>query len=244
VRTLLTPRWIAGHLLAIVGVVAFVSLGFWQLRRLDDRRSFNDAVETALEGPATDLETALAAGSEYRRVRVEGEFDPSTEVLVLRSRAGTSGHHVLTPLLLGDGSAVLVDRGWVPLSFDSTPVAQAPPPSGRVGVEGLLWPSQAGSVPDELPTVARRIDPAIVDPFVDSAVIGGRYLVLESPATEPYPIPVGTPELTEGSHLSYAVQWFLFAAVVVAGYPLLLRRVVQSSERGSSRSKTIDDPAS
>jgi cytochrome oxidase assembly protein ShyY1 len=229
-RRLLTSRWIAGHILAVVGLVAFVLLGLWQLRRLDDRQTFNSAVETAVEREAVTLDEALAAGGEFVRVRAEGTFDPASDVLVLRSRNGTSGHHVLTPLLLDDGRGVLVDRGWVPISHDATPVVQAAPPDGAVTVEGILWPAQEGGVPDDLPTVARRIDPAIVDPFVTADLVAP-YLVLESPVPAEYPIPAGTPELTEGSHLSYAVQWFLFAVVVAVGYPILLRRTLAATRR-------------
>lgn len=231
---LLSPRWIAGHLLAAVGVVTFVALGFWQLRRLDDRRAFNEAVEVALSQPAVDLDTALQEGSEYRRIRVEGSFDSGHEMLVLRSRDGVSGHHVLTPLVVDGGRALLVDRGWVPIEVAATPVSDAPPPAGRVVVEGLLWPAQTGSVPAELPTVARRIDPDIVGPHLDAEVVSGAYLVLESPSPEGFPLPAERPDLDEGPHLSYAVQWFLFAAVVVVGYPILLRRA--ASKRGPGRS--------
>jgi cytochrome oxidase assembly protein ShyY1 len=230
VQRLLTPRWIAGHVLAVIGIVVFVLAGFWQLRRLDERRTFNAAVEAAIATPATDLDSALAADGEYVRVELDGRFDTSHETLVLRSRGGTSGHHVLTPFLLDDGRGVLVDRGWVPIDYDTTPVMEAPPPQGRVTVEGILWPAQSGGVPDELPTVVRRIDPAIVDPFVDADLIDS-YLLLEAPVTADLPIPADTPELNEGSHLSYAVQWFLFGAVVVVGYPILLRRTLGATRR-------------
>lgn len=246
-RRLLTPRWIAGHLLAMAGIAAFVALGFWQLRRLDEKRALNAAVEAAVEAPVAPLETVLASGDSYRRVAAEGTFDTAHEVLVLRSRSGVSGYHVLTPLVLDGGVGVLVDRGWVPPEFDTTPVAGAPPPAGRVRVEGLLWPPQAGAggPPAELPTVVRGIDPALVDPFVD-ADLAAPYLILEAPGGNGYPIPAGTPELSEGSHLSYAVQWFLFAAVVAIGYPILLRRVAAGRSRSSrsSRSKTTRDASS
>ena len=227
-RRLLTPRWIAGHLLAIVGIVTFIMLGFWQVRRLDDRRDFNASVEAAVASVPISLDQALAQGGEYLRVRVAGSFAPDAEVLVLRARNEISGFHVLTPLVLDDGRGVLVDRGWVPIEFDEAPVTEAPPPAGIVDVVGILWPAQEGSGDLEVhSSVVRRIDPAIVDLLVDAELVDP-YLVLETPAPEGLPIPAGTPELTEGSHLSYAVQWFLFAAVVVVGYPILLRRTVRS----------------
>ncbi len=230
-RRLLTPRWIAGHLLAVIGIALFVSLGLWQLRRLDERREFNAAVEAAVAAPAVGLDEALSSDADYRRIEVGGEFDQSNEVLVLRSRRGTSGYHVLTPLVLGDGRGILVDRGCVPIRFDSAPVLEAPPPAGSVSVTGILWPAEPGGDLEIHSSVVRRIDPAIVDPVVAADLIGP-YLVLESPQPADLPIPAGTPELTEGSHLSYAGQWFLFAAVVAVGYPLLLRRVIRFGDGG------------
>jgi cytochrome oxidase assembly protein ShyY1 len=97
-----------------------------------------------------------------------------------------------------------------------------------VAVTGILWPAEEGTDLEVHSSVVRRIDPAIVDLVVDADLIDP-YLVLQSPAPDVYPIPVGTPELTEGSHLSYAVQWFLFAAVVVIGYPILLKRTMGPS---------------
>ncbi len=227
-RRLLTPRWIAGHFLAIVGIVAFISLGFWQLRRLEDRRAFNDAVEAAIASEIMTLDDALAAGGEYFRVRVTGTFETEAEVLVLRSRNQVSGYHILTPLLSDEGRGVLVDRGWVPIELDQAPVTDAPPPEGPVEIVGILWPPQDGGGDLEVhSSVVRRIDPDIVDPLVAADLIDP-YLVLEAPVPDGLPFPAGAPELTEGSHLSYAVQWFLFAAVVVVGYPILLRRTARS----------------
>jgi len=121
VRTLLRPRWIVGHVVAVVFVIAFVMLGFWQLRRLDEKRTFNHAVTVALEAAPVPIADAPAGG--YTRVMATGTYDPSVEALTLRSLDGTSGYHVLTPLVLADGAAVLVDRSngqvKLPLPFFS-----------------------------------------------------------------------------------------------------------------------------
>ena len=222
--TLLRPRWIAGHVLALVAVVVFVSLGFWQLRRLDEKRDFNTSVAAGLEAPSVWIG---AAGSEpYIRVTATGVYVVDAEALVLRSRNGVSGHHVLTPLDLGDGNGVLVDRGWVPITLDRPGDPAAAPPSGEVVVEGVLWPAQSGAVPDDLAPVVPRIDPALHDGSVPFGLELSRYLVLleQDPASGEVPIAEEPPPLSEGPHLGYAVQWFLFAGVVLIGYPILLRR--------------------
>ena len=92
---------------------------------------------------------------------------------------------------------------------------------------GILWPAEEGDGDLEVhSSVVRRIDPEIIDLVVDADLVDP-YLVLEAPVPPQLPIPAGTPELSEGTHLSYAVQWFLFTAVVVVGYPILLRRTIR-----------------
>jgi len=230
VRTLLRPRWIVGHVVAVVFVIAFVMLGFWQLRRLDEKRTFNHAVTVALEAAPVPIADAPAGG--YTRVMATGTYDPSVEALTLRSLDGTSGYHVLTPLVLADGAAVLVDRGWVPITEDTPPVGGvAAAPTGEVTVTGILWPSEHQSVPDALPGTVRAIDPAVVDAFT-SYPMRPSYLVLQTadPAPGGLPVPPPLPELSDGPHLGYAVQWFLFAGVVIVGYPILLRRVARTQK--------------
>lgn len=224
-QRLVSPRWIAGHLLAVTAVVAFVSLGFWQLRRLDEKRTFNDSVEVGLAAPIAPI-GELPEGATYRRVRAEGTYDAAFETLVLRARDGVSGYHVLTPLVLTDGTAVLVDRGWVPIQYEEPGDPAFEAPLGTVSVTGMLWPDQEGSgVPEEYPRVVRRIDPEIQAAFAPYP-LRPEYLVLslQEPGQGGLPMTAAPPTLPEGPHLGYAVQWFLFAGVVVVGYPILLRR--------------------
>ncbi len=221
----MTPHWIAGHLLAVIGIATFVSLGFWQLDRLEEKRTFNDSLEAGLAAPVTPI-GELPEGATYRRVSAEGTYDPEFEALVLRARDGVSGYHVLTPLVLEDGSAVLVDRGWVPIQYDRPRDPWFAAPLGTISVTGMLWPDQEGSgVPDEFPDVVRRIDPEIQAAFAPYA-LRPEYLVLstQDPGQGGLPIVVEPPTLAEGPHLGYAVQWFVFVGVVVVGYPILLRR--------------------
>ena len=152
VRSLLTPRWLLGHLLALSLIVSFISFGFWQLRRLDQRDARNALLETRLSAPPqpyAELMTGLEARPDrtdpeaaYRRVSVSGRYDPANEVL-LRSRAldGQPGYHVLTPLRFAEDRALLIDRGWVPFELDNPPIEEAAPPES-VQVTGVLQPAQ------------------------------------------------------------------------------------------------------
>jgi cytochrome oxidase assembly protein ShyY1 len=216
-RPLLKPRWIAGHLLALVAIVVFVLAGMWQLRRHDEKVALRAEVEAALERDPVSIDRVPDGA--FSRVVVGGTLDIDFEMRVLRSNGGESGYEILTPLLLDDGTAVLLDRGWIPLD-DPVPI-----PSQTIGGEGVLWPPESGSVPDAFPEFVARVDPAIVAAFAPYDV-REEYLILtfQQPDFDPRIRPPEVGEVSLGPHLGYAGQWFLFTAVVVIGYPLLLRR--------------------
>ncbi len=231
-RFLRTPRWIVAHVLLVGVAAACVSLGFWQLRRLDERRAFNARVEQGLEAVQVPLAGVLgepASSLAYRRVVATGRYLPREEVLLgPLSRDGAPGYDVLTPLVTSAG-AVLVDRGWVPFALSTPPVAPARPPEGEVTVTGYLLPERAARRAG--PVGAQQLD-FVSDPDIArlqeqvSAPLAPVYLVLleQAPAPGDLPRPGVVPELSEGPHLSYAVQWFLFATIAVVGYPFLIRR--------------------
>jgi surfeit locus 1 family protein len=218
-------------IVAIATIVAAVciSLGFWQLQRLADRRALNAEIRAARSAPLTPVRTAddIRALSAFRPVVVEGTYDIEDEVLLYgRSLDGEPGHFVVTPLALDDGSGVLVLRGWVPFSLDSAPVGEAAPIARDVVVEGwLIAPESRGQ---------SRPDPRGIVRTLDISGIGDRLpfdlapfaiqLRAQDPPNAELPVPVPLPELSEGPHLSYAIQWFCFAAVAVAGAAILVRR--------------------
>lgn len=252
---LLSGKWIMGHLLALVLVVAFVNFGFWQLRRLDQARTRNEMIEARSALPDQRLAEAVALGADmtYVPVVASGVYDPDHEVLLRgRSTGGQPGFHVLTPLVLaaseGDlaGTAVLVERGWVPYDMDEVPVQAALPPAQEVTVRGELHPPQvpptgflaplaAHDPPEGVLVQSFYVDVARLQPQMPYDLVGA-YLKLreQAPPTAgnfPTPLPVEVHDL--GPHLGYAIQWFSFAVIGVVGYAFLLRSVTRS--RGGSR---------
>ena len=214
---------------AVTIAATCVALGFWQLRRLHDRRVSNELIRSHRVGPVVEVGSApqRLAGLEYRPAEAAGRYDTAHEVLVFgRALNEEPGHLVVTPLVLEDGSAVLVIRGWVPFEMQTPPVRQAAPPSGPVSVTGYLVPDEGdgGVVPEE--GVIRTLDVrgiASTLPYEVAAL--PIQLKAQSPAQpgdlpRPYPLP----ELSEGPHLSYAIQWFAFATIAVVGGVLLVRR--------------------
>ena len=211
-RFALRGRWLVGTVLVLAIAALCVRLGFWQLDRLDERKERNAlvAARAAEEGgplPA-DPDEAL-----YRRVTVTGTYAPDDELIEGgRALNGRPGEHVLTPLAIDDGEVVLVNRGWVPNNgaTSTRAPAAAAPPEGEVTVTGVVLPS-----PEERFPVVIRLDRQ------------------EPPQAADLPVALGGEpvDLDEGPHLSYAVQWFLFATIALVGWPLLLRRTAHTRTR-------------
>ncbi|MFZ9042603.1 MAG: SURF1 family protein, partial [Ilumatobacteraceae bacterium] len=125
-RFLLGPRWVGFHLLVVAAIITMVNLGFWQLRRLDDRQAFNADVEASYDQPPLSLDDVVEelvestpSDLEWRPVEVSGTYLPDETVFVVnRSQGGRAGRNVVVPLLLDDGRILLVNRGFVPLADD------------------------------------------------------------------------------------------------------------------------------
>ncbi len=251
---LLRGRWLVGHVLALVMVGLFVNFGFWQLRRLEQRRARNAVIDSRIHLPPRPLADVLVPGAEvpeYTKVTVVGTFDAEHEVLLRgRSLDGRPGFNLLTPLVLDDsagerrGSAVLVERGWVPYDRDSVPVTDALPPAGSVSVTGELRAPQtpptgplasiAAHDPPEGVLVqsfyvdVARLAPQMPYPLVDA------YVVLRQqtpPNQQRLPEPLPAMEMGEGPHLGYALQWFGMALVGAIGYVFLLRSTARQKTR-------------
>jgi cytochrome oxidase assembly protein ShyY1 len=215
---------------AALGIV-FVNLGEWQLDRLAQRRERNattivneqmpiQAYEQVFTRPITDAD-------QWQRVEARGTFDADHQFVVrYRSTGDADGYEVVTPLRTATGT-VLVDRGFIPLARATQIPSVAPaPPAGEVTIVGHVRRNERG----------RRAATTPVDNklrLINSDAIG---------ATLPYPIasgyiglltvqpdqqggfqPIKLPELSEGPHFWYAVQWFMFTAVGVAGIVVFIR---------------------
>jgi surfeit locus 1 family protein len=236
VTPLLRPRWIGLTLFAIAVVGMCVRLGLWQLDRLEGRREFNARYSVGLAAAPRPLEQLLEDGAAlaYRRATVTGRYDAEHEVILYgRPLDGRAGNHVLTPLVLADGSAIIVDRGWVPFEMDEPPVAAADPPGGTVVAEGVLFADQPGGAGEVTPgedrvTTVRSVDLGAIGRDVPY-LLQPWFLQLrsQSPAADALPVPAPPPDLTEGPHLNYALQWFAFAAIAAVGYVILMRREVK-----------------
>ena len=242
-RFLLRRKWIVLHVLLIVSVVAMINLGFWQLRRLDEKRTRNDEIRDRSAQPVSpigdlvDPDEPVSVGGElrFRAVSASGTYAPEDQFLLRsRDRDGQPGFWVYTPLDLGDGTAVAIDRGWIPAGreTDGSDV-DFPTPTGPVTVVGLI----EQSFPDPRPSGERQttVAHADLDWFDDQTEADAFPVAIQLQGQDPaptgdLPVVLPPPELDEGPHLSYAVQWFLFTAVALIGYPILIVRTARQQE--------------
>jgi len=243
---LFTRRWLLATVLVLAAAAALVRLGIWQLDRLEWRRSLNARIteQQAADPLALNRETLDLDlySMEYRQVTVRGTYLPADEI-VLRNQVWLGefgsqlGVKLFTPLLIeGAHTAILVERGWIPDedAENRTPYREA----GMVTVSGQLRRAEtdmdltASLHPDptltpgqirldawnnlDLERLAAQMDVDLLPVYLQRLPTG--------PQTEP---PYANPpvlDLSEGSHLGYAIQWLSFAALLVLGYPLYVQR--------------------
>jgi len=217
---------VASHLTIVALLVATVNLGLWQLRRLDQRQAHNALVEARADLEPLAFEPGVWSSFddlEFRAALVTGTFDPAQQVYVVnRSSDGLPGVHVVT-LLATDFGDLAVNRGFVPRRLYLEGVADTwAPPVGEVEVEGLLRASgtSRGGHGDEV----ERVDAADLSARWDT-LLPPVHLDAEPLGDVPYALPA--PDLGEGPHLSYAVQWFVFTTIGLVGYPLVLVRLAR-----------------
>ena len=227
-RFLLSARWLG--FAAVVAVVAVVSarLGLWQWEKLDERKATNAVTEVNLEAPAVGWSQVMAPGRNpdekdlWRQVQVIGTYDATEQVTVkYQVRDGSRGVDVVTPLVTDEGTAVLVDRGWLAAEGTSAPTDLPAPPSGEVTVTGWLQPDSGADSGAVTPTdgQVRAISSEGFTEALPYPVAGGHLLLLDELPAPATPLePADDPDLGQGPHLFYGLQWFFFGALAVVGY--------------------------
>ncbi len=248
-RFLLTPRWIALLVVALLTVPGCLWLAGWQFDRLHDAEQENSQVRDNSKAPALPYGELSPVGSavkpvdEYRAATVTGRYDVEHQLYVRnRPRDGKPGFQILTPVITTAGPAALVDRGWISAPIEGDP---APPetPAGTVTVTGYLRPTEDPRPADDLPPAqVLRIDVPGIAATLPYPVYGG-YLELagQEPAVpvvdgrfspNPKELPDSSSELL---HLSYGWQWYVFAMIGPIGFVLLARREAADLRSASAR---------
>jgi len=257
-RFLASPRWLGFHALVLVGIFAFINFGFWQLDRLDQRREFNSVVTSRIDQPVVGVQTIVSeiassplasqddavAAVEWRSINAAGTYLVDEELIVVnRSQGGRAGDNVVTPMVLDDGRILLVNRGFVPLGQEIPP-----PPGESADVRGIVRTSEQrrrGQLSDPADGPLRETQRIDIDRL--SAQLPGDVLpfYIDLTSSQPsqttvFPEPVIRPDLSEGSHLSYAAQWFIFATAVAIGWVLAVRHSLTKRRRDLTASTDAD----
>lgn len=250
-------RWLTLGALIVVGVC--LRLSAWQFDRLAERTAAQALAANRTEAPPVTLDSTGTANEltamgptelssfVMRSATVRGTFDHEhDQALTMQVVGGRLGVRLLSLLrIAGSGTAILVDRGWLPVDYDR-PVKWIPfRLQGEVAIEGRLRPGF------RRPKAEATTDEANLVPDLDLEQLAGglpyplvRLVLVESPpvgvgATEGLPLKteLHSPQ-TELPHLAYAVQWLAFALIVAGGYVGLLVSDSRTTQR-TPRVRTI-----
>ena len=232
-KQLITGRRLPLTLVILLAAGVMVALGFWQLQRLAGRRAQNAHIRERMNQPALRITGPVAdpAALEYRPVTLVGTFDYDHEVTLRNTtHDGAPGVDLLTPLRIsGSNQAVLVDRGWIPYLEREPDARKGYRVAGNVVIHGrarlpqVRTSSLVPADPALSPTMPRvdawlRVDVPRIQQQTPYPLLPMFVQALPDPGGPALPWREPTIELDEGPHLSYAIQWFAFATILLAGY--------------------------
>jgi len=242
-RFLFSPAWLGRLAVALVLAAVMVLLGLWQLDRYEQRSAINERIDRAATtepAPLAALVPPPAAGDavgpapptshQWALATATGRYDREHEILVRnRTLDGQVGVEVVTPLVLPDGTAVLVSRGWLAADPAVVPPRSAVPaaPTGEVTVTGWVRPGDR-SAPVEVADGGlhtRRIGVEALAAHLPYPLYHG-YLQLTSQDPPADPALRTVPPRRENTWMNagYAAQWWIFATLVLIGFGWLARR--------------------
>lgn len=216
-------------------------LGEWQFGRLEDRKERNAIVRANEDRDPADVTDVLAPGraveesDEWRLVTVTGEYAVEDTVVVrYRTRKSAPGVEVVVPLVTPDGPTVLVDRGWFGTDDPQIGPDELPaPPSGEVQVTGWVRSDGTGDSTQVTGNSTRAIASGPIGDAIGREVFTGFVaLKSEDPAAAEALEPVELPELGEGPHFFYGLQWWFFGILAIGGVGYLARDERKHGPRG------------
>jgi cytochrome oxidase assembly protein ShyY1 len=246
-RFLVSRRWIAFAL--IVALLAWLAwfLGEWQFGRLADRKEQNTIIQRNEDAGPSPVAEVMAPGrpvskqTQWRIVEATGTYAVEDTIIVrYRTRQGEAGVDVVVPLELSDGTSLLVDRGWYATDNRGATTADVPaPPAGEVTVTGWARADATGDSTQVTEQSTRAVNSGEIAQALDREVFGG-WVDLRSESPEPAQalLPVELPELNNGPHFFYGLQWWFFGALAIFGFFFLLYEELRGSRSPWSRRST------
>jgi cytochrome oxidase assembly protein ShyY1 len=232
VRFLVSRRWLVFLLVVLLLAYLCLILGRWQWHRLTARKASNAIVRTNEAAAPAPVDQVLRRGvnppdtDEYKVVSATGTYDPAKTVIVRyqTSDQGEPGADAVVPLVTSSGSALLVDRGWFATANQGSvdPGEVPAPPSGTVTVTGYVRQDADGGSTQVVDSSTRAVSSSAIEPAIGVPVYGGWVdLRSESPAASVPLEPAGLPDLSNGPHFFYALQWWFFGLLALFGFGYL-----------------------
>jgi len=230
---------------AVLGTV-FLNLGQWQLDRLEQRQQRNVDTVANERNPVVGFEQVFTRPvlerDQWQRVQARGTFDAEHQfVLRYRSNGDANGYEVVTPLRTASGT-VLVDRGFVRLDRgEPIPTTAPAPPAGEVTVVGHVRRDEQGRRSATTPVNGqmRLLSSSAVAAVLPYPVVNGYIgLLTVDPPQSGELEPVQLPEISDGPHFWYAVQWFMFTALGLAGVFVFIRSDLRARRQQRGRPAT------
>lgn len=224
---LFTRRWIVFLIVILLLALGAWRLGEWQFHRLDARKASNEIVERNTSADPVAVEDVLTPGlavdpeDQWLPVTATGEYDVENTVVVrYRTREGKSGVDLVVPLVTETGTSLLVDRGWVATANSGARPDDVPdPPAGTVTVVGWVRKDASGDSTKVSDKSTRSISSSHIADALGITVYGGFVdLVSEDPPPEQAPALGETPELNNGPHFFYGLQWWFFGLLALLGF--------------------------
>jgi len=217
-------RLILGIMIISLLVPAFMLLGFWQFNKYQSKTRLQQEHDYHAKQQAIAMPNRVIKASklQYRHFFATGAYEAERQFLVdNRIHHGHGGYHVITPFRLGQSQTrLLVNRGWVPAAADRQAIPPYPPPAGKIRIEGAATvpPStffNLGATPPE--SGGRLWQNLDMKEFKEQVNYPLQSIVLRlSPQTPGgYRRDWPRPDERADKHLSYALQWFGFAAAAI-----------------------------
>ena len=216
-------RWTIYVGVAIVFAIVCGFLANWQFDRSEGRNEEIAIVEQNYEREPVPFDEAVADSdvfdpqTEWLPVTLEGHYLVDEQLLARnRPHGGSSAFEVLVPFELTDGRIIIVNRGWVAPGEGPLPDYIPEPPSEesvtvvvRLRPTDMVPRSGRGAPEGQVPTINLPAIAEITGENTITTVYG--LMVSENPAVADVPHKVDPPTEDPGPHLSYAIQWILFA---------------------------------
>ena len=232
VRFLVSRRWLLFLAAVLLLAYACLQLGRWQWHRLESKKTNNAIIRANEDAPPVPVGQVLREGrnpdstQQYAVVSATGTYDVGKTVIIRYQTDdhGQSGVDVVVPLVTPSGTALLVDRGWVATTNQGlTDPSQVPaPPSGTVTVTGSVRQDADGGSAQVVDGSARAVSSARIQPAIGISVYGGFVdLKTETPAPTTPLEAAGLPDLSNGPHFFYALQWWFFGLLALFGFGYL-----------------------